>query len=156
MVPCRCLRSCARFKVAPLNKNLIGHTLNFYDDNAFQGLPFGQIGKFGALVRTDNLVLTSDVLKNAYVANPPPYITSGGTPTWTADYPQEFQALLPPCAGYTYQSEGNRIFETASQKTISTRRDNSNGGTGSAYQTGYYRSTELRTYANAISSAKMI
>jgi RHS repeat-associated protein len=106
------------------SKNLIGHTLNFYDGNAFQGLPFGQIESYGAVVRTDNLVLTSDILQSAYSSNQPPYIIPEGTPPWTADYPQEFQTLLPPCAGYTYQS----------------------GGPRSEYQIGYYRSTERRQY----------
>jgi RHS repeat-associated protein len=105
-------------------KEPIGHTLNFYDGNAFQGLPFGKIGTCGALVRTDNLVFMGDMPQTIYGANPPPYIIPGGTPTWSGDYPQEFQTLLPPCAGYTYQ----------------------NGGPGSVYQTGYYRSTELRKY----------
>jgi RHS repeat-associated protein len=108
----------------PVTKNPIGHTLNFYDGAAFHGLPFGQIGSYGALVRTDNLVLTSDVLGVVYGTSPPPYIITDGAPTWTSDYPQEFQSLLPPCAGYAYQK----------------------AQPGSAYQTGYYRSTILRKY----------
>src|SRR5262249_48637575 len=100
--------------------------------NAFQGLPFGQVESYGAVVRTDNLVLTGDILQSAYSANQPPYIIPEGTPAWTADYPQEFQTLLPPCAGYTYQS----------------------GDPRSEYQTGYYRSTERRQYDFQDGSAK--
>ena len=32
----------------------------------FGGLPFGQLGDFGALVRTESLVLTEDILRDAY------------------------------------------------------------------------------------------
>ena len=39
---------------------IIGQTLNFYDGEAFIGLPFGQVGDFGALVRTESLVLTEE------------------------------------------------------------------------------------------------
>jgi RHS repeat-associated protein len=106
------------------NTKPIRHTLNFYDGAPFQGLPYGQIGSYGALVRSDNLVLTGDVLEAVYGTDPPPYIIPSGAPVWTADYPQEFQSLLPACAGYTYQSAQS----------------------GSAYQTGYYRSTFLRKY----------
>ena len=38
--------------------NVIGQTLNFYDGDAFTGLPFGEVGDYGALVRTESLVLT--------------------------------------------------------------------------------------------------
>jgi hypothetical protein len=47
-------------------RNLISQTINFYDGEAFKGLPVGQIGTYGALTRTENLVLTEDILDNAY------------------------------------------------------------------------------------------
>jgi hypothetical protein len=101
------------------SKNLFAHSVNFYDGTAFVGLAFGVVGSYGQLVRTNNLVLTNATLQAAYGANQPLYIIPTGTPVWTADYPQEFQNLLPACAGYTYQS----------------------GGAGTPYQTGYYRTT---------------
>lgn len=102
-------------------RNLIAHSVNLYDGNAFAGLPFGQIGQYGALVRTDSLALTDQNLKDTYGANPPPYIIPSGTPAWTSDYPVEFQGLLPACAGYNYR-------------------------TAAPYQAGYYRTTEWRKY----------
>jgi len=83
-------------------RRLIGQSLNFYDGPAFQGLPFGHIGDYGALVRTETLVLDEQLLHDAYksgsdVLTPPeepPYLSSG-VPTWTTDYPAEFRALLP-------------------------------------------------------------
>jgi len=84
---------------------LIGQTLNFYDGPAFQGLPFGEIGDYGALVRSESLVLTDDILQAAYGNEQPLYLQS--SPNWTADYPNEFRALLPARAGYVYHSGGD-------------------------------------------------
>lgn len=105
-------------------KNLIAHTVNLYDGSAFVGLPFGQIGSYGKLVRTDELVLTDAILQTAYGASRPPYIISSGAPAWTSNYPEEFQNLLPADAGYVYQA----------------------GGAGTPYQTGYYRMAARHQY----------
>lgn len=82
---------------------IIGQSLNFYDGPAFQGLPFGQVGDYGALVRTETLILTEEILHEAYrsadtVLDPPeipPYLARSDPPPWTAEYPQEFRDLLP-------------------------------------------------------------
>jgi len=78
----------------------IGQSLHHYDGNDFEGLPVGQIGTQGALKRVEELVLTEAGLHDGYrtgstVASPPeepPYLDRTGAPTWTADYPTEFQA----------------------------------------------------------------
>jgi RHS repeat-associated protein len=90
-----------------------GQTINYYDfdsnnppGSAFVGLPFGQIGWYGALVRIENLVHTSNLLTEAYGNTPPPYLTPGATIPWTAEYPAEFRthlAALPGRAGYEIQ-----------------------------------------------------
>jgi len=113
-------------------RRIIGQSLNFYDGPAFTGLPCKQIGEYGALVRTENLVLTPEILQEAYksgnaVINPPeipPYLAPGGNPAWTAEYPQEFRNLLPTLAGFTYQA----------------------GGAGSEYAKGYFAAIERRRY----------
>jgi RHS repeat-associated protein len=97
---------------------VIGQTLNFYDGAAFQGLPYGRLGKYGALVRTENLVLTKDILHEAYrsggavldPAEEPPYLATGGSPDWSG-YPQEFRDRLPSLAGYTYRPGGAEYEE---------------------------------------------
>ncbi|MCI0728150.1 MAG: discoidin domain-containing protein, partial [Chloroflexi bacterium] len=69
-------------------RRLIGQSLNFYDGPAFQGLPFGQLGDYGALARTESLVLTPEILHEAYksgdeVLNPPeepPYLRPAALP----------------------------------------------------------------------------
>ena len=77
------------------DRRIIGKTLNFYDGLAYQGLRLGEIAEYGALVRTESLVLTEDILQTAYESERPPYFKVGGPPVWTGDYPDEFQNLLP-------------------------------------------------------------
>ena len=92
--------------------NVIGQTLNFYDGEAFVGLPFGEVDKHGALVRTESLVLTEAILGEAYkddteAADPPerpPYLIPGDIPAATEEYPQGFLDHLPPLAGYIFYS----------------------------------------------------
>lgn len=57
-------------------RRVINQTVNFYDGDAFKGLSFGQIGGAGALVRTETLMMTEDIVQQAYksgdtVLNPP-------------------------------------------------------------------------------------
>ncbi|MGL5942559.1 MAG: SpvB/TcaC N-terminal domain-containing protein [Waterburya sp.] len=116
-------------KAGTASQKVIAQTLSYYDGNAFEGLPFQQIGEFGALTRTESLVMTSENLEEAYrsedtVLNPPeipPYLQPTGTPVWTADYPEEFRDRLPTLAGYIYHSGGE-------------------------YETGYFVTTERRRY----------
>ncbi|UZR27237.1 SpvB/TcaC N-terminal domain-containing protein [Methylococcus mesophilus] len=93
-------------------RQLIGQTLNFYDGAAFQGLPLGQLGAYGAVVRTENLVLPEALLRELYrsgetVLDPPelpPYLKPGA-PAWTGEYPAEFRKLAAQ-AGYVYRKGG--------------------------------------------------
>jgi hypothetical protein len=79
-------------------KSIIGQTVNFYDGPAFRGLPFCQIGDQGALVRTETLILTEDILNEAYPkhdtiptpSSEPPYFAYSGTPEWPDEYPAAF------------------------------------------------------------------
>lgn len=81
---------------------VIGQTLNYYDGNAFQGRDFGEVGNYGALVRTETLILTEDILQAAYPEYSPPYLMSGAAPIWTPEYPQEFRSLLKSRGGYIF------------------------------------------------------
>lgn len=112
--------------------DIIGQSLSFYDGPSFQGLPVGQIGDHGALVRTDTLVLTQDILQQAYrsgdqLAAPPempPYLDPNGAPSWTGEYPQPFRDALPARAGYAYHD----------------------GAAGSEHATGYFIASDQRSY----------
>jgi hypothetical protein len=100
---------------------ITAQTLNFYDGDAFIGLPFGQVGDFGALVRTETLVLTENILQQAYGPDLPLYLAHTDNVVWTGDYPQEFRDKLPTLAGYTFQS-------------------------GEPFATDFFASTERRRY----------
>ena len=88
---------------------LFNQTFNYYDGEAFVGRPFGRLGDFGTLVRSEALVLTEEILREAF-RDPvnsdgpsiPPYLKPEGVWSWPADYPKEFQDGTPPLAGYTF------------------------------------------------------
>jgi RHS repeat-associated protein len=73
---------------------VIGCSLNFYDGNAFEGLPYGQIGDFGVPVRSETLVITDAIITDAYGANTPECFKA--TPDWSSanGYPTAFEGLL--------------------------------------------------------------
>jgi RHS repeat-associated protein len=88
---------------------LFGHSFNYYDGAAFVGLPHGELGDFGALVRTETLVLTEEILGDVYrdPAGPdaqdrPPYLRVDGVTSWPETYPKEFQDATPALAGYVF------------------------------------------------------
>ena len=111
---------------------IVGQVLNFYDGAAFAGRELGRVGEYGALVRSETLVLTDEILKDAYKNGPevltppevPPYLVPDGPPEWPEEYPEEFRNRLPDLAGYTHHS--------------------SNGEPD--YATGYFATTERRYY----------
>lgn len=87
----------------------IGHTVNYYDGDAFTGLPAGEVGSYGALVRSESLVLTEEMLRDAYrgddTAETPPYLAPDGSGPWPGEYPQEFRdriAAMRGLAGFTF------------------------------------------------------
>ena len=105
----------------------IGQTLHFYDGQAFVGLPFGQLGDYGAITRSEQLVVTDEILHGAYADLPvgiPPYFSAGGATQWTSEYPSEFQQLFPTEAGYLHHA----------------------ADAGSPYLKGYYTLSESRHY----------
>jgi RHS repeat-associated protein len=110
---------------------VIGQTLNFYDGDAFEGLPFGQLGDYGALMCTEDLVLTKEILHEAYksagvVQTPPeepPYLSYEGSPIWSAEYPQEFRDKLSALAGYAYHAGGAEHHQSYFATTERRRYD---------------------------------
>jgi RHS repeat-associated protein len=53
-------------RLTPGDAKLVGHQINRYDGTPFEGLPVGQLGQHGALIHTETLVFTDDVLDAAY------------------------------------------------------------------------------------------
>jgi hypothetical protein len=83
-------------------KRLLGQTVCFYDGQPWNGLPLGQLGKYGALMRTERLAFPA-----GWLADPPPYLNAQKT-EWTEDYPKSFRSLLPSGAGYVFRSDNDR------------------------------------------------
>ncbi|MCG8460543.1 MAG: FG-GAP-like repeat-containing protein, partial [Holophagales bacterium] len=102
-----------RIWASNLPRRLLSQALHFFDGPAFQGLPWGQIGERGALVRSEALVLTEDRLAAAWSspdpAEPaaPAWLTPGTPPVWTPEYPQAFRDALPPLAGYHFRDSSD-------------------------------------------------
>jgi RHS repeat-associated protein len=88
---------------------VIGHSRNFYDGGPFTGLPLGQLGSFGALVRSETLAFTDQFLDMLYdpadplkVGSRPVFLDPQGVTAWAAEYPDEFKTSLPPLGGYLH------------------------------------------------------
>jgi RHS repeat-associated protein len=118
---------------------IFAQTLSFYDGDpaapdggAFVGLFFGRVGDYGALTRSETLVLADRIIEDGYrsgddIAAPPerpPYLTPDAAPAWPAEYSQEFRDRLPPRAGFLYRP----------------------GEAGSPYAGGYYAATRRSRY----------
>lgn len=78
----------------PTTLPVINCTLHYYDGNAFIGLPFGQIGHYGAQVRSETLILTDTHINAIYGTNTPECFKAN--PNWTgshfpANYVNELQ-----------------------------------------------------------------
>lgn len=73
---------------------VIDCSINFYDGNAFEGLPFGQIGVYGLPVRSEILVLTDEIITTAYGTEIPECFKAA--PDWSSSngYPVAFEGLL--------------------------------------------------------------
>ena len=56
------------------NSHRTGHVRNYYDGKSFIGLALGQIGRHGALTRSETLVVTDQELDNAYSELRPDYL----------------------------------------------------------------------------------
>jgi RHS repeat-associated protein len=89
------------------NDQLIGQNFHYYDGEAFRGAPHKVVEKFGALVRTETLVLTKKIIQEGYnsgsAGDPeqPPYLDlDHAVPLWIPEYPQAFRDSVLQFAGY--------------------------------------------------------
>ncbi len=79
---------------------VIACSLSFYDGNAFDGLAYGQIGDYGAQVRSESLIITDEIIAAAYGLDTPQCFVSG-TPDWGTGngYPTAFEGLMQDSTG---------------------------------------------------------
>ncbi len=85
---------------------ITAQNISYYDGEAFTGLPFGQIGSFGAAVRSESLIITEEILHDAWKTEGgdpgTPVWLQTANPVWPEEYPQVFREQLPPLAGYAF------------------------------------------------------
>ena len=99
---------------------LLGQAMTFYDGNAFEGLPFKEIGEYGLPVRTESLVLNDAIIQAAYPNGMPSYLNPNGT-TWNAEYPTDFQNNLPPLTGYKFYDKNTNPEYTTGWYAVGAR-----------------------------------
>ena len=116
-----------------ISTEIQGRTIHHYDGNAYEGLAKGNIGNYGALTRTEELVLTDGIVSEAYPSgsNPPDtngapnYLTSD-SPSWPAEYPTDFENRIDGLdgrAGYTYEAGDGEYYVDSTRN----RRDFQDG-----------------------------
>ena len=116
---------------------VVSQTLSYYDGDsalpaggAFEGLPYGRLGRYGMLTRSETLVLTDEIAQAGYrtgnaVLNPPelpPYVRNDAAIVWTAEYPQAFRDRLPAMAGWSYRPGGPESPHIAGYFAVERRR----------------------------------
>ncbi len=76
------------------------------------GLPLGQLGNFGAIVRNETLAFSDKFLTDSFnTGDPlslsplPSYLNPAGPTVWPSEYPAEFREALPALAGYIHYSD---------------------------------------------------
>jgi len=118
---------------------LFSETVSFFDGPAFTGLPYRQVGDYGALVRIETLAFTRSMLEDAYrsgsqplvPAEVPAYLDAGGAVAWPAEYPLAFRTWLRASAGYTFRPAATPEFSSGYFVTSDRRRydfhDDANG-----------------------------
>ncbi|MGI5461011.1 SpvB/TcaC N-terminal domain-containing protein [Streptomyces sp. CA-249302] len=106
-----------------ISLRVIGHTRTFYDGDAYVGLPLGTLGEYGLATRTESLAFTDAFLDALHPPGDPrpPYLVPGGAASWPAEYPPEFQRLLPPLAGHTHYTDTDLPGSPGGYYVISAR-----------------------------------
>jgi RHS repeat-associated protein len=99
----------ASIQAAEVELRVFQQSFQYYDGQPFVGLPFGELGDFGAAVRGESLVLTEELLAEALrdpntpdQPSTPPYLHPTTLVPWTAEYPTTFQSTVPALAGYDF------------------------------------------------------
>lgn len=113
---------------------LFAHTLNFYDGAAYTGRQWGEVEAFGAQVRSENLVLTDDILQKAYSktlysGQNPIYFKSGQAIGWTPEYPLDFQQSAKDL-GYHFHNGRGKVYEKGYYVQAERKQYDFQAGTG--------------------------
>jgi hypothetical protein len=90
------------FKSIVANSNIgsiLAHSINYYDGDEYVGASFGNLGNYGALVKSETLVLTDGIITTAYGSVPE---TLQNSPSWSGEYPYDFTSQYPNMGGFNY------------------------------------------------------
>ncbi|WP_375419223.1 SpvB/TcaC N-terminal domain-containing protein [uncultured Hymenobacter sp.] len=96
---------------AKVGRKLLGHSLQYYDGDAFQGREFGRLGAYGALTRSEVLILTPESIAEAYGPDVPLLLQPGQPSPWPAEYPAAFQRAY--AEAYPSGAAGYHLGSTA-------------------------------------------
>lgn len=107
-----------------LTFNIIGQSLQYYDGPAFLGGNYNTLGAYGALTRSEVLMLTEDIIQQAYGDTPPELEAA---PVWPAEYPAAFRDAY--AAAYPGGRAGYHVYQDANH-----------------LPGGYYQQAERRQY----------
>jgi RHS repeat-associated protein len=123
-----------------LPRELLAHTVQYYDGPAFQGLGFGELGDYGALTRSEVLLLTPDILKTAYGSATPLLLQPGQPAAWPAEYPADFQAAHADAYPATFSRTNPAYPTSAAGYHLGTPAE------PELLPGGYYQRAERRCY----------
>lgn len=96
----------------PDRLKLIAQSIIFYDGEAFEGLPFNEIGDYGIPVRTESLIIDEAILRETWLDENgnegiPTYLNPDNPGNWPSEYPTTFQNSMPNLAGYIFYDGTN-------------------------------------------------
>jgi RHS repeat-associated protein len=103
--------------LADADVRLTGHVVNHYDGSAYDGSAPGTLGRFGALTRSETLVVDDELLEAAYGPRRPAYL--GGPAPAPAGAPTGFGGQL----GYRLETAGAVYAAGYYADTIRRRHD---------------------------------
>jgi hypothetical protein len=109
-----------RQRIQHVDKRLVADTVHQYDGQPFVGLPPGELGKYGARVRTERLAFTDPWLQAALPHAPSWLLAS--RPEWGDEYPKPFRASAAALAGYVRRTVSDGKGEVDGWYVVSDRR----------------------------------
>lgn len=128
---------------------VVAQRVNFYDGEAFRGGDFGTVGDHGALVRTERLALTDEILQDVYeaddVASTPPYLTMGAGTEWT-DYPASFRGEYPQAFAENLPSKETIDLSRPGLRITPAGYGVADGDGDSPYVPGHFVADDRRAY----------
>ena len=128
----------AQASAGTLPRQLLGHAVQYYDGSAFQGLGSGMLGAYGALTRSEVLILTPNIIQTAY-GNTPTLLQTGASSGWPGGWPAEYPLAFQQAydAAYPHGAAGYHLGTATESELLS----------GGYYHVGERRQYDFQTSA---------